>query len=357
MDKLQASLLVTLAINLDYLEPPRSLDLIVERNDEDDKLIPGKVFYRIGNVKPQMFRKFCENLWDKSSHAVQLTYMLFGLRAAVAYLEDIMEIISRLSHNNEEVIADWQKVDVCVAETMANIKTLQRKTVISAMLNDPQYMRKRTRSLQTSKKEYLKARDAIPREKRPLVSGVMSAKAFDFDRLFLLQQYVKQPVQDLPQPTVALPDAPELDGTSQSEASEAQQLGAKMTPYYAGVPPYPPIISDELWVYINKKLIQQQGLDQWLVNLLYLLRNTNKRHFQGAGDGQEENKDEAGFLAAAEEENLDQLEDDRVAVLYGDDVPGVPGYLRPHSSNLSRDWDAGSVDDGKGDEGAQETGE
>ncbi|MHB8627545.1 MAG: hypothetical protein ACYDBJ_09960 [Aggregatilineales bacterium] len=45
-----------------------------------------------------------------------------------------------------------------------------------------------------------------------------------------------------------------------------------MNPVYAGVGPYPAIVDDESFVFANATMLRRDGPDQYLVNLLYLLR-------------------------------------------------------------------------------------
>jgi hypothetical protein len=43
-------------------------------------------------------------------------------------------------------------------------------------------------------------------------------------------------------------------------------------PIYAGIGPYPALIDDKTWVRAARKMIDRDGAEQFLVNLLYLLR-------------------------------------------------------------------------------------
>jgi hypothetical protein len=43
-------------------------------------------------------------------------------------------------------------------------------------------------------------------------------------------------------------------------------------PIYAGIPPYPPLVSDEDWIVAARRVIEQEGIEQFLANMLYLLR-------------------------------------------------------------------------------------
>lgn len=48
--------------------------------------------------------------------------------------------------------------------------------------------------------------------------------------------------------------------------------GMICNPIYAGVGPYPAIMSDEEWVRAASKSIKEDGPEQFLVNMLYVMR-------------------------------------------------------------------------------------
>jgi hypothetical protein len=54
-----------------------------------------------------------------------------------------------------------------------------------------------------------------------------------------------------------------------------------INPIYTGVGPFPRLVEDEAWVRACAKLIEQEGSDQFLVNLLYVLREC--LHEESAG--------------------------------------------------------------------------
>ena len=43
---------------------------------------------------------------------------------------------------------------------------------------------------------------------------------------------------------------------------------------YAGIGPFPTLVSDEQWVAAAATAIEKEGAEQFLVNLLYVLRET-----------------------------------------------------------------------------------
>ncbi len=50
--------------------------------------------------------------------------------------------------------------------------------------------------------------------------------------------------------------------------------GMICNPIYAGVGPYPQIVSDEEWVQAASRMIEQEGSEQFLVNMLAMLRKS-----------------------------------------------------------------------------------
>ena len=61
-------------------------------------------------------------------------------------------------------------------------------------------------------------------------------------------------------------------GTPPHEMTPEAIKGLLLNPIYAGVGPYPPLVEDNQWVHACKKMIEEDGAQQFLVNLLYVLR-------------------------------------------------------------------------------------
>src|SRR3954454_3406750 len=72
----------------------------------------------------------------------------------------------------------------------------------------------------------------------------------------------------LPAPNVAVARS----GTPTHELSPAAVKGILVNPIYTGVGPFPRLVEDEAWVRACAKLIEEEGADQFLVNLLFVLR-------------------------------------------------------------------------------------
>jgi hypothetical protein len=72
----------------------------------------------------------------------------------------------------------------------------------------------------------------------------------------------------LPKPNVI---APMSDLLMQEHTPESIK-GILINPIYTGVGPFPPLVKDEVWVSACAKLIEEEGSEQFLVNLLFVLR-------------------------------------------------------------------------------------
>ena len=82
----------------------------------------------------------------------------------------------------------------------------------------------------------------------------------------MTKKYVKK---KLPQPNATFRDADQSRDFTPSDI-----LGMICNPIYAGMGPYPALVSDEQWVAAATAAIEKEGAEQFLVNLLYLLRET-----------------------------------------------------------------------------------
>jgi len=72
---------------------------------------------------------------------------------------------------------------------------------------------------------------------------------------------------DKPLPTPNVIVANPLD-----QLSPEAVRGMLINPIYTGVGPFPRLVEDEAWVRACAKLIVEEGSEQFLVNLLYVLR-------------------------------------------------------------------------------------
>src|SRR5579864_6390277 len=72
--------------------------------------------------------------------------------------------------------------------------------------------------------------------------------------------------------------APNIEFVAAGDAPHALEVNGLramfMNPVYAGVGPYPAMVTDDVFVPVNASMIRRDGPDQYLVNLLYLLRRS-----------------------------------------------------------------------------------
>jgi hypothetical protein len=69
----------------------------------------------------------------------------------------------------------------------------------------------------------------------------------------------------LPRPTVEYPMNP-------AHPTEATMRGLLCNPIYVGIPPFSRRVSNEAWIKTALELIKEEGIEQFLVNMLYVLR-------------------------------------------------------------------------------------
>jgi hypothetical protein len=60
----------------------------------------------------------------------------------------------------------------------------------------------------------------------------------------------------------------------QSEWKPNETRGIICNPIYAGIGPYPSLIEDKVWVRAASKAINEDGNEQFLINVLHLLRQS-----------------------------------------------------------------------------------
>ena len=68
-------------------------------------------------------------------------------------------------------------------------------------------------------------------------------------------------------------------GTPPDQLSPEAVKGILVNPIYTGVGPFPRLVEDAAWVRACAKLIEEEGADQFLVNLLHVLRECFHRSF------------------------------------------------------------------------------
>ena len=78
---------------------------------------------------------------------------------------------------------------------------------------------------------------------------------------------------DVPLPNVAHPGGHGWD----EDWNEGMVGGILCNPVYAGIPPFDAVVDDETWIAAGIKMVEQVGLRQYLVNVLYELKKSMAR--------------------------------------------------------------------------------
>jgi hypothetical protein len=299
INKEQAATLISLAMTVDGEDPPANIQL---------KKANGDTSYRGGvavsskwalspSCKSEIYRPYCEALWKRCSDSVKLLYMLMGLSPAVQYMLSIVTGIERLKHGSKEIQDDWGKCVVCLLTAVENLTLVRDKTAKDSLLPYIQTPGGTRESMRVDNDKFREARERIPDKELPQIDDARKKR---FRELLgalpnQLNDYYSN-IDELPEPSKDL-----VVGTAMPEGSrtaDAMAL-AMLDPIWAGVPPYNAVLSDKVWVHLNILLMEQLGPEQWLVNLLHLLRHTYGYHFDFDEDEVEEYdaKEEKGEAA------------------------------------------------------------
>jgi len=63
-------------------------------------------------------------------------------------------------------------------------------------------------------------------------------------------------------------------GTPPHEMTQEAITGMVINPIYTDIAPFPRMVEDEAWVRACEKVIKDEGPEQFLVNLLFVLRES-----------------------------------------------------------------------------------
>lgn len=113
----------------------------------------------------------------------------------------------------------------------------------------------------------------------------------------------------LPKPNVT------AQSHNEDTLDETTMKGMMCNPIYTGIPPFQSVVSDEAWIKAATQLISDEGPEQFLVNMLYTLRESMENHVH------------AQAIIPIIEDDTDEAEDIRIEDLdlpqycYHDDFP------------------------------------
>jgi hypothetical protein len=77
--------------------------------------------------------------------------------------------------------------------------------------------------------------------------------------------------EEIPLPDVSFPG--DRDWRDESK-SERMLAGLICNPAYTGIPPYPSVVDKETWIAAGLRMAREEGLRQYLVNVLYQLKKS-----------------------------------------------------------------------------------
>ena len=82
---------------------------------------------------------------------------------------------------------------------------------------------------------------------------------------------MKKKNKSIPQANIGSHEV-DIGANAGNEWTEEHVREVLCNPFVTGIGPFPAIISDEEWVKVASKIIQDEGPEQFLVNLLAILR-------------------------------------------------------------------------------------
>lgn len=82
------------------------------------------------------------------------------------------------------------------------------------------------------------------------------------------------PGNDGPKSPLPKPNAKLKISGSGMDFTEEEVRGMIANPVYAGIGPFPQLVPDEQWIRAASRAIQMDGPEQFLVNLLHVLRQS-----------------------------------------------------------------------------------
>lgn len=330
IDKEQAGLLVSLAIEVDKEPEPKNLQLEAPtKNSHRPHGTQAACLYKIGtNVSAKEYRAFCDRLWERCSGRVKFLFFLSCLEPAVRYMSLLTEAISVLYDPSHEVHQAWIKTHISFTTAGSNLRKLKEAAILDTVIGEEEATRVKPASTDdaspkpkyfrsVSDEDFHEAMDSIPKEDLPLVTQHTAIPV----TAELLESYFKDP------PTI--PEA-DFDAENLQEVLgliEPIDPHALLNPIMAGVPPYPAVISKQLWVFLNMRLLRALGPEQYFVNVLDVLSDTYGRHF-----GVNKSKFNAAVDAYIGKDG--DVDPTQLQVALLDNInclsPGCPGRLQLH---------------------------
>ena len=111
----------------------------------------------------------------------------------------------------------------------------------------------------------------------------------------------------LPKPNVT------AQSNNEDTLDETTIKGMMCNPIYTGIAPFQPVISDEAWIQAATQLINEEGPEQFLVNMLHVLRESMEAFTQAQAT--------IPFIEAEATEDIHFEDMDTLHYCYHDDFP------------------------------------
>jgi hypothetical protein len=89
-----------------------------------------------------------------------------------------------------------------------------------------------------------------------------------------MKKAVKRPIPQVPKAAKPLP-RPNVEFAYSGDPSDmtADKMRSLIcNPIYAGIGQFPPLVEEETWVRAATQMIEKEGAEQFLVNMLHVLR-------------------------------------------------------------------------------------
>ncbi len=83
---------------------------------------------------------------------------------------------------------------------------------------------------------------------------------------------INSEIKSMPKPNV------EYAGNNSDNLTEKQINGMLCNPLYTGIDVFPTLLTEDNWIKSAKQFIEKEGIDQFLVNMLYMLKETCKNN-------------------------------------------------------------------------------
>lgn len=285
--KEQLGAFLTIIERIDGIEPPSQLKAHMDMEAKQ---------HLVGDVKPDLYRRVADQLWERASMTSRFFYLMMHMQSQGRVLQHLINKIEEMDYPSESIQKDWLDACTCMNTTIASIEVCRRNMLAESIIKRetaPKHFAnitdvapyredvdddegQRLYPLRYDPKEvsrwHYRPKHELPFVQPRSVSEILSG-------LVHLYEDVLEVPEKLPEPSAM--NAHDLDPLAGLDRNYADpvNLGLLINPIYAGVPPYPQITTERIWIQAQLRLLDKLGEVPYFVNLLYLLRDSYSRHF------------------------------------------------------------------------------